>query len=95
MTEDSLRKDSYVLAHKYWDYMIEHPRRRRENCNPYYQNLLANQPDPDPEASDDRSRAVRYAKEHYECFYELRDVSRIIGWLAEVDDDRSSSGSSN
>ena len=79
-----LRRDLYVLAYRYWDYMTENPRRRRERCNPYYENLLANQPDPDVDATDDRSRAIRYAKKHYECFYEIRDVERIIGWLDEA-----------
>lgn len=80
----SLRKDPYVLAYRYWDYMAIFPRRRRENCNQYYQNLLANQPDPDPEAKDDRSRAIRYAKVHFESFYEIRDINRIVGWLDEA-----------
>jgi hypothetical protein len=61
--------------------MIEHPRRKRENLNPYYEKLLANQPDPDKDATDDRSRAIRYAKEHYECYYEIRDIKRIVQWL--------------
>jgi|TARA_R110002003_G_scaffold55_5_gene4969 hypothetical protein len=79
--KSSLRKDPYVLAYRYWDYMIEHPRRKRENLNPYYEKLLANQPDPDKDATDDRSRAIRYAKEHYECYYEIRDIKRIVQWL--------------
>jgi hypothetical protein len=78
-----LRTDPYVLAYRYWEYMEQHPRRMRERLNPYYENLLANQPDPDPDATDDRSRAVRYAKEHYESFYEIRDIKRIIQWLDE------------
>ncbi|KAF1842586.1 uncharacterized protein K460DRAFT_409988 [Cucurbitaria berberidis CBS 394.84] len=80
----SLHKDPYVLAYKYWDYLTENPRLRRESCNPYYENLLANQPDPDGDATDDRSRAIRYAKTHYECFYEIRDIDRIIGWLGDA-----------
>jgi hypothetical protein len=86
--KSSLSTDLYVLAHRYWDYMLEHPRRRRENLNPYYENLLANQPDPDRGATDGRSRAIRYAKEHYECFYEIRDVERIIQWLDKTVIDR-------
>ncbi|KAH7356263.1 hypothetical protein BKA66DRAFT_428601 [Pyrenochaeta sp. MPI-SDFR-AT-0127] len=82
-----LRKDSYVLAYRYWDYMRETPRRHRENCNPYYEKLLANQPVPEENAMDDYSRAVRYARVHYESFYEIRDVQRIIGWLNEADSD--------
>lgn len=79
------RKDPYVLAFRYWAYMKETPRRHRENLNPYYEKLLANQPDPDDDATDDRSHAIRYAKKHYECYYELRDVDRIISWLVEAD----------
>jgi hypothetical protein len=81
--EPPLRTDPYVLAYRYWEYMVEHPRRKREELNPYYVNLLANQPDPDPDAMDDRSRAIRYAKEHYESFYEIRGIERIIQWLDE------------
>ena len=56
----------------------------RQYFNNYYENLLANQPEPDPDATDDRSRAIRYAKEHYECYYEIRDIARIVGWLGEA-----------
>jgi hypothetical protein len=77
----ALRNDPYALAHRYWDYLEQHPRRKLERINPYYENLLANRPNPDPDAKDDLSRAVRYAKEHYECYYEVGDVSRIIQWL--------------
>lgn len=77
----SLRTDPYVLAHRYWDYMEEHPRRRREDFNPYLANLLANSPDPDPEDKSGTARAIRYAKEHYECFYEKGDTANILKWL--------------
>lgn len=76
-----LRNDPYALAYRYHDSMRENLRGKRERLNPYYENLLANQPDPDEEDEDDRSRAIRYAKEHYESFYELRDIKRIIQWL--------------
>ena len=85
MEQLSLRTDPYVLAYRYWEYMSEHPRRKRENLNPYYSNLLANQPNPDPEATDGRARAIRYAKEHYECFYEIGDVGRILQWLDKAE----------
>lgn len=77
----TLQKDPYVLAYRYAEYMKEYPPRSRQGLNQYYQKLLANQPDPDKDATDSHSRAIRYAKEHHECFYELRDVSRIVGWL--------------
>ncbi|KAF2025989.1 hypothetical protein EK21DRAFT_75152 [Setomelanomma holmii] len=77
----ALREDPYVLAHRYWEYMAKFPRRKRENLNPYYEKLLANQPDPHEDAKYDRSRAIRYAKEHYECYYELRGITRIVQWL--------------
>jgi hypothetical protein len=75
------RKDPYVLAYRYQDCMTENPGRLLEKCNPYYEKLLANQPEPAADATDDRSRAIRYAKKHYECYYEIKDVSRIISWL--------------
>ncbi|KAH9877629.1 hypothetical protein IAQ61_002997 [Plenodomus lingam] len=78
-----LQKDPYVLAYRYWEYMTINPRRQRERCNPYYEQLLANQPDPKKGATDDLSRAISYARAHHECFYELRDVSRIIRWLED------------
>lgn len=76
--------DPYLLAHEYWNYINDKPRRRGEHWNAYYEKILANQPEPERDATDDRSRAIRYAKEHHECFYEIRDVKRIIQWL---DDD--------
>ncbi|EMD60763.1 hypothetical protein COCSADRAFT_344809 [Bipolaris sorokiniana ND90Pr] len=82
MTEPlPLDKDPYALAHRYREYMTEHPRRFLEYCNPYYERLLANQPDPAADATDDHSRAIPYAKVHYECFYEIRDIRRIITLL--------------
>ena len=70
--------------------MEQHPMRHRlgdrQDFNKYYENLLANQPAPEPDAADDRSRAIRYAKEHYECYYEVRDIARIVGWLDEADE---------
>lgn len=77
----ALRTDPYVLAHRYWGYMEEHPRRRREDFNPYLTNLLANSPDPDPEDKSGAAHAIRYAKEHYECFYEKGDTANILKWL--------------
>lgn len=56
----------------------------KQYLNQYYENLLANQPEPDLDATDDRSRAIRYAKEHFECYYEIRDIARIVGWLEEA-----------
>jgi hypothetical protein len=76
-----LRKDPYALAYRYQDYMTENPGRLLEKCNPYYKKLLANQPEPAADATDDRSRAIRYAKKHYECYYKIKEVSRIISWL--------------
>ena len=64
--------------------MKENPRRKREKCNSYYEKLLANQPQPEEGETDDRARAIRYAKEHYECFYEVRDIERIIQWLDDA-----------
>jgi hypothetical protein len=91
MTEPmSLHKDPYVLAHRYREYMKEKPRARLERCNPYYEKLLANLPDPYIQATDNRSRAIRYAKKHYECYYEIRDIWRIIQWLPPVDEEDSS-----
>jgi hypothetical protein len=80
-----LREGYYVLAYRYWDYIIEHPRRKLDNLNKYYENLLANQPEPHSEATDERSRAIRYAKAKYECFYEVRDTKRINEWLEEAE----------
>jgi hypothetical protein len=86
----ALQRDPYVLAYRYTEYMEQHPMRHqlegRQFVNRYYENLLANQPEPDLEATDNRSRAIRYAKEHFECYYEIRDVARIIRWLDEAED---------
>lgn len=86
----ALQRDPYVLAHRYTEYMEQHPMRHqlegRQFVNRYYENLLANQPEPDLEATDKRSRAIRYAKEHFECYYEIKDVARIIRWLDEAED---------
>lgn len=83
------RQDPYILAYHYRDYVKKNPLRHgignKQRLNQYYQNLLANQPEPDRDATDDRSRAIRYAKEHFECYYEVRDIARIVGWLDEAE----------
>jgi hypothetical protein len=76
-----LRTDPYNLANRYREYIRKHPLHKRDDRNTYYDKLLANCLDPRPDATDDKSRAIRYAKEHYECFYEIRDISRIVEWL--------------
>jgi hypothetical protein len=80
-------KDPYALAYRYWDYMTDSPIRFLVKGNPYYEKLLANQPESTADAMDDRSRAIRYAKKHYECYYETKDISRIISWLPADDSD--------
>ena len=59
--------------------MTAQPTQFLQHSNPYYKKLLANLPAPDADAMDDRSRAIRYAKEHYESFYEIRDLRRVVG----------------
>jgi hypothetical protein len=76
-----LSKDAYVLAYRYGELLREKPKQWNEYCNPYYENLLANQPDPPKDATDAKARAIRYAKQHYECFYEISHVSMIVEWL--------------
>jgi hypothetical protein len=68
---------TYILAYKYGEYMKENPTGRHEALNPYYQSLLANQPEPSPDDQDAKSIAIRYAKKHYECFYTLKDINYI------------------
>jgi hypothetical protein len=84
MESTCLGKDPYALAYRYWEYMTEYQKRQSERKNPYDEKLLANQPDPEPDATDDRSRAVLYAEDHYESFYEVRDTKLIIQWLNEA-----------
>jgi hypothetical protein len=76
-----LRTDPYSLAYRYREYIRKHPIHEPDNLNLNYDKLLANCLNPRPDATDDKSRAIRYAREHYDCFYELRDVNRIIEWL--------------
>jgi hypothetical protein len=78
-----LRQDSYVLAYRFQEYMRKKPIRRGEKPNPYYESLLANQPEPDPDDQDAHARAIRYAKEHYECYYEARHIPFIIQILED------------
>ena len=75
--------DSYVLAYRYHEYMKRRPLSKDdgEKSNPYYENLLANQPMPDPSADDPRSCATRYAKEHHESFYEMKDINMVVQML--------------
>lgn len=77
-------KDPYVLANQYQQYMDERSIRvptgdeHRVFSNPYYENLLANRRDPPEDANDPLSRAIRYAKMHHECFYEVGQVDMIV-----------------
>ncbi|PSN67477.1 hypothetical protein BS50DRAFT_392715 [Corynespora cassiicola Philippines] len=76
-------EDPYALAYRYQEYLKRKPLRRREAKNSYYENLLANQPNPPKDDESSRSRAIRYAKQNYECFYEIKDIDRIDQWLSE------------
>lgn len=82
----ALQRDPYVLAYRYKEYMEQHPTRHqlegRQFVNRYYENLLANQPEPDLEATDDRSRAIRYAKSTSSATTRL-ETSRASfdGWM--------------
>ncbi|KAA8615860.1 hypothetical protein PtrSN002B_003380 [Pyrenophora tritici-repentis] len=82
-----LDKDPYALAYRYNEYMEQYPLHFLQHRNPYYKKLLANLPDPRPDAMADRSRAIRYAKDHYEGLYELKDIRRIVGDGVGVDTD--------
>ena len=79
--ETAVNKDPYALAYRYPEFMTEKPKRRGEQFNPYYESLLANQPDPADKDMDPKSRAIRYAKKNYECFYELQHVDLIVQFL--------------
>ncbi|PVI04856.1 hypothetical protein DM02DRAFT_689769 [Periconia macrospinosa] len=85
-TSPALSSDPYALAYRYDEFMLEKPKRRREENNPYYESLLANQPDPPVDATDPLSRAIRYAKEHYESYYEIKHVDLIVKFLDEKAD---------
>lgn len=84
-----LQQDSYILAYRYRDYMEKYPLQSLQSgpqrFNDYYENLLANQEEPEPDATDDRSRAIWYAQEHFECYYEVRDIARITEWVEEIE----------
>ena len=54
---------------------------RPDTPNPYYKSLLANHDEPPEDADDELSRAIRYAKLHYESFYEVGHVDMIIDIL--------------
>ncbi|KAF9697440.1 hypothetical protein EKO04_005015 [Ascochyta lentis] len=62
----------------------------QQEVNKHYEKLLANQPEPEPSATEDRSRAIRYAKEHYASHYDIRGIARIVGWLNEAEEKQAS-----
>ena len=66
--DSSCSQYPYAQAYRYWDYMTDSPKQFLEKCNPYYEKLLANQPEPAADAMDDRSRAIGYAKKHCEYY---------------------------
>jgi hypothetical protein len=74
-----LRKDLHVLAYRYDAYMAQHSlsKANGECNNPYFESLLANQDDPTESATDPRSRAIWHAKQHYECYYQNKDIAVI------------------
>ncbi|KAF2712378.1 hypothetical protein K504DRAFT_531487 [Pleomassaria siparia CBS 279.74] len=83
-----LDKDPHVLAYRYREYMQKYPpsKAHGERPNPYFESLLANQDDPPEYATDPRSRAIRYSKLHYECYYQKKDIAMIVDLLEDADD---------
>ena len=79
----SLIEDPYVLAYRYAEYMKKYPlsKANGERRNPYFESLLANQDDPPESDNDPQSRAIRYAKQHYECYYQKKDIPMIVQML--------------
>ena len=75
-----LRKDLHVLAYRYDACMAQHPpsKANGEYNNPYFESLLANKDVPPKSATDPRSRAIRYAKQHYECYYSKNGIAVIV-----------------
>lgn len=74
---DSLRKDPNAIYHSYAEVLEHFPLPRGERPNPYLVGLLANQTLP-VEPTSDRALAIRFAKKHWENYWEVKDLQYVI-----------------
>lgn len=73
----ALLKDPHVNYRNYIEFLDYFPLRRGEYPNPYLLGLLANQRLP-IEPTSDRAIAIRFAKVHWEEYWELKDLDYVL-----------------
>ncbi|KAJ8109928.1 hypothetical protein OPT61_g7092 [Boeremia exigua] len=73
---EALMRDPGAIYHSYDEVLKCFPLGRGECPNPYFKGLLANQPPPD-EPTSDLGRAIRYAKIHWQEYWELKDLDYV------------------
>jgi hypothetical protein len=74
---DKLRKDPGSTYHSYNEVLKYFPLSRGEQSNQCLVGLLANQLLP-AEPTSDWGLAIRHAKEHWQCYWELRDLECVV-----------------
>lgn len=72
-----LKKDTSAIYHNYSEFLEYFPPGRGERPSPYLIGLLANQPLP-AEPTSDQGLAIQYAKQHWENFWETKDLDFVV-----------------
>jgi hypothetical protein len=72
-----LREDPNALYHRYHEILEYFPLDRGERPSPYLVGLLANQSMP-TEPTSDRGVAIKYAKKHWQNYWELKDLDVVV-----------------
>ena len=74
-----IASDPHMNYRNYLESLEYFPLPRGERPNPYLAGLIANQIIP-AELNSDRAIAIRFAKKHWDKYWEMRDMSLVMEW---------------
>ena len=86
-----IASDPYVNYRNYLESLKYFPVPRGERPNPYLSGLIANQILP-AERNSDRAITIRYAKKHWDKYWEMRDMDLVLDWAKTAQNNASEVG---
>ena len=88
--EYAIASDPHMNYRNYLESLKYFPVPRGERPNPYLSGLIANQIPP-ADSNSDRAIAIRFAKKHWDRYWEMRDMALVMAWAKEAHDKDSES----
>ena len=85
-----IASDPHMNYRNYLESLKYFPVPRGERPNPYLSGLIANQVLP-ADSNSDRAIAIRFAKKHWDRYWEMRDMNLVMAWAKEAYDKDSES----